>query len=313
MEFQYRGLRANLEHVPVTEEEIDRQLVRLQQQSQRRTPVTDRPSRNGDELLLDYAGFADGEQFAGGTADKQTLVLGSGTFIPGFEEQLLGKHPGDDVVVHVKFPEQYHAPELAGKDAEFRCHIHEINTVAPYVLDDTFAKEVGECDTMQDMRDRIRQSLAQYYAERAELELRDRLLRQAAATMDFTPDALAVGEAIEEQLDTMSAQLAQKNLTLDDYCKFTNSTIEQMREDARPGAEQAVRIKELVRRVAELEDLHAAEEDTAEALSQICKANHMTMQELQPYYDDAFAKAVEYSILLAKVTKLIRESAALED
>ena len=313
MEFQYRGLRAKLEHVPVTEEEIDRQLVRLQQQSQRRTPVTDRPSRNGDELLLDYAGFADGEQFAGGTADKQTLVLGSGTFIPGFEEQLLGKHPGDDVVVHVKFPEQYHAPELAGKDAEFRCHIHEINTVAPYVLDDTFAKEVGECDTMQDMRDRMRQSLAQYYAERAELELRDRLLRQAAATMDFTPDALAVGEAIEEQLDTMSAQLAQKNLTLDDYCKFTNSTIEQMREDARPGAEQAVRIKELVRRVAELEDLHAAEEDTAEALSQICKANHMTMQELQPYYDDAFAKAVEYSILLAKVTKLIRESVALED
>ena len=124
MAFQYLGLRAKLEHVDVTEEEVNRQLVRLQQQSQRRTPVFDRPSQNGDELVLDYAGFADGKQFAGGTAEKQTLVLGSGTFIPGFEEQLLGKNPGDDVTVHVTFPAAYHAPELAGKDAEFRCHIH---------------------------------------------------------------------------------------------------------------------------------------------------------------------------------------------
>lgn len=313
MEFKYRGLRARLEHVDVTDEEVTRQLVRLQQQSQRRTPVFDRPSQNGDELVLDYAGFADGQQFAGGTAENQTLVLGSGTFIPGFEEQLVGKDPGDDVTVHVTFPAQYHAPELAGKDAEFRCHIHEIRTVAPYALDDTFAKEVGECETMDEMRQKMRTSLEDYYAERAEMELRERLLHQAAATMDFTPDPAEISKAVEEQLDTMSAQLAQKNLTLEDYCKFTNSTLDQMREDARPGAEQAVRIKSLVRKVAQLEDLHAAEEDVAQALSEICRANHMTMEELQPYYDDAFAAAVEYSILLAKVTKLIRTSAVLED
>ena len=313
MEFKYRGLRARLEHVDVTDEEVTRQLVRLQQQSQRRTPVFDRPSQNGDELVLDYAGFADGQQFAGGTAEQQTLALGSGTFIPGFEEQLVGKNPGDDVTVHVTFPAQYHAPELAGKDAEFRCHIHEIRTVAPYALDDTFAKEVGECETMDEMRQKMRTSLEDYYAERAEMELRERLLRQAAATMDFTPDPAEISKAVEEQLDTMSAQLAQKNLTLEDYCKFTNSTLDQMREDARPGAEQAVRIKALVRKVAQLEDLHAAEEDVAQALSEICRANHMTMEELQPYYDDAFAAAVEYSILLAKVTKLIRTSAVLED
>ena len=313
MEFKYRGLRARLEHVDVTDEEVTRQLVRLQQQSQRRTPVFDRPSQNGDELVLDYAGFADGQQFAGGTAENQTLVLGSGTFIPGFEEQLVGKNPGDDVTVHVTFPAQYHAPELAGKDAEFRCRIHEIRTVAPYALDDTFAKEVGECETMDEMRQKMRTSLEDYYAERAEMELRERLLHQAAATMDFTPDPAEISKAVEEQLDTMSAQLAQKNLTLEDYCKFTNSTLDQMREDARPGAEQAVRIKALVRKVAQLEDLHAAEEDVAQALSEICRANHMTMEELQPYYDDAFAAAVEYSILLAKVTKLIRTSAVLED
>ena len=231
MEFKYRGLRARLEHVDVTDEEVTRQLVRLQQQSQRRTPVFDRPSQNGDELVLDYAGFADGQQFAGGTAEKQTLVLGSGTFIPGFEEQLVGKNPGDDVTVHVTFPAQYHAPELAGKDAEFRCHIHEIRTVAPYALDDTFAKEVGECETMDEMRQKMRTSLEDYYAERAEMELRERLLHQAAASMDFTPDPAEISKAVEEQLDTMSAQLAQKNLTLEDYCKFTNSTLDQMREE----------------------------------------------------------------------------------
>lgn len=312
MELTYRNLRAKLEHVDVTEEEIDRQLVRLQQQNQRRTPVFDRPSRNGDELVLDYAGFADGKQFAGGTAEKQTLVLGSNTFIPGFEEQLIGKNPGDDVTVQVTFPVAYHAPELAGKDAQFRCHIHEIRTVAPYALDDTFAKEVGNCDCFADMRAAMRQSLEQYYAERAELELRERLLRQAADTMDVTPDPAEIETAIDEQLDTLSAQLAQKNLTLDDYCKFTNSTRAQLREDARPGAQQAVRVKALVHRVAELESLHADEEDVAQALSEICRANHMTMQELQPYYDAAFAAAVEYSILLAKVTKLIRESAIVE-
>lgn len=313
MAFQYLGLRAKLEHVDVTEEEVNRQLVRLQQQSQRRTPVFDRPSQNGDELVLDYAGFADGKQFAGGTAEKQTLVLGSGTFIPGFEKQLLGKNPGDDVTVHVTFPAAYHAPELAGKDAEFRCHIHEIRTVAPYALDDVFAKEVGQCENMAEMRENMRKSLENYYAERAELELRDRLLRQAADTMeDFTPDPAEISKAVEEQLDTMSAQLAQNNLTLDDYCKFSNSTLEQLREDARPGAEEAVRIKALVRRVAQAEELHAHEEDVAQALSEICRANHMTMEELQPYYDDAFAAAVEYSILLAKVTKRIRESAVMD-
>lgn len=312
MEFQYRALRARLEHVDVTEQELERQLLRLQQQSPRRTPVLDRPAKDGDELVLDYAGFCGGEQFEGGTAERQTLVLGSHTFIPGFEEQLIGARPGEDVTVHVTFPVSYHAPALAGKDAQFRCHVHEIRTVSPYELDDTFAKEVGGCDTLDALREQLRLSLTQYYAERAELELRERLVHQAAATLDCKLDPAAVEAAIDEQLETLSAQLAQKGLTLEDYCKFTNSTMQQLREDARGGAQQTVRVKAMVHRVAELEDLHADEQDVAQALSEICKANHMTMQELQPYYDDKFAAAVEYSILLAKVTKLIRESAVLD-
>ena len=121
MSFTYRGLKAeNVRHI-VTEAEIDRQIERLQQQNPRIAIVTDRPTENGDEVVLDYAGFCNGVQFPGGTAEKQTLVLGSGAFIPGFEEQLLDKVPGEEVSVKVMFPAQYHAPDLAGKAAEFMC------------------------------------------------------------------------------------------------------------------------------------------------------------------------------------------------
>ena len=140
MSFTYKGLKAQFSRHIVTGEEIDRQLLRLQQQTPRITEVNDRPAQSGDEVVLDYAGFCDGEQFAGGTAENQTLVLGSGTFIPGFEEQLIDKVPGEKVTVKVTFPQQYHSEALAGKDAEFICTIHQIRIKSTYDLDDTFAK-----------------------------------------------------------------------------------------------------------------------------------------------------------------------------
>ena len=149
MSFTYRGLEAELNRHIVTQEEVDKQLERLRQQNPRIATIQDRPTENGDEVVLDYAGFCDGEQFAGGTAEMQTLVLGSGSFIPGFEEQLLDKVPGEEVTVHVTFPQKYHAENLAGKAAEFKCKIHEIRVKTPYELDDTFAKEVGGCEVSQ--------------------------------------------------------------------------------------------------------------------------------------------------------------------
>ena len=145
MSFTYRGLKATLERHIITDEEIDRQLEKVRQQNPRIAHVDNRPTENGDEVVLDYAGYCDGVQFQGGTAQMQTLVLGSGMFSPGFEEQLLDKVPGEEVVVKVTFPTQYHAPELAGKEAEFHCKIHEIRVKTEYQLDDVFAKEVGGC------------------------------------------------------------------------------------------------------------------------------------------------------------------------
>ena len=209
MSFVYRGLSAVLDHHTVTMAEVDHQLRRLMDQSPRYQEVNDRPTQNGDEIILDYAGFCDGEQFAGGTAEKQTLVLGSGTFIPGFEEQLLNKLPGEEVSVKVMFPSQYHAPDLAGKAAEFKCKIHEIRVKSAYELDDTFAKEVGGCETFAEFRQRMAFSLQAYTDERCEMDLQDRLMRQAADTLEFSPSEEQINQELDEQMNNLTAQLAQ--------------------------------------------------------------------------------------------------------
>ena len=215
MAFTYRGLKATLDRHIVTGEEIDRQLQRLQQQTPRIAEINDRPSRLGDEVVLDYAGFCNGEQFAGGTAERQTLVLGSGMFIPGFEEQLLDKVPGEEVIVKVTFPAQYHSEALAGKEAEFKCKIHSIRVKTPYELDDVFAKEVGGCETLEEMREKMRQSLQAYADERGEMDLQDELLRQAAETLEITVSDKMLAESVEDQLQNLRAQLAQQGLSLE--------------------------------------------------------------------------------------------------
>ena len=313
MEFVYRGLKAQLEHHTVTDEEVDRQMERLRRQNPRVATVTNRPAQLGDEVVLDYAGFCDGEQFAGGTAENQTLVLGSGMFIPGFEEQLVDRVPGEPVTVQVTFPTEYHAKELAGKAAEFHCVIHEIRVKTEHKLDDTFAKEVGRCDTFAEMRERLRASLQDYTDERGELDLRDRLIRQAAATLDFTPTEAELDAAVEEQIETLRAQLGQQGLTLEMYCQFLGSSEETLREEARADAAQSLRIQAAVAKIAELEGLAASQEEIAEACAEICRQNHMTMEQLQPHYDAAFEAAVVRSVITRKVLALVRSAAVVTE
>ena len=311
MSFIYRGLKATADRHIVTAEEIDRNLQRLQQQNPRIAVVKDRPTELGDEVVLDYAGVCNGEQFAGGTAEKQTLVLGSGMFIPGFEEQLLDKVPEEPVTVHVTFPEQYHSAELAGKAAEFRCVIHEIRVKTAYELDDVFAKEVGGCESFEEMRQKLGQSLQAYADERGEMDLQDRLLRQAAATLDLQISDKQLDAAVDEQMQNLTAQLAQKGLTLDMYCQFLNTSEEELRKDARPDAEQSIRNQAAIELIADVEGLQADEKDIAEAVAVIARQNGMTVEDLKPYYDAAFEQAVIRSVLTTKVMKLIRDSAEI--
>jgi len=309
MEFQYKGLTAQLQKHTVTDEEIDRQLQRLQQQTPRFTNIEGRPTQNGDEIVLDYAGFCDGEQFAGGTAENQTLVLGSGTFIPGFEEQLIGKNVGDKVTVEVTFPEQYHSDALAGKPAQFHCTIHGIRVRSAYELDDTFAKEVGQCDTLAEMRTKIEESMQDYTIDRDEMELQDQLLRKAAETLDYTPDEAKIEAELDQQLNTMRAQLARQGLSLEMYCQFMSTDENKLREEGRATAIAQLRNRAAIDKIVELEKLVPTQEEITQMLEAICRQNNLTMEQLRDCYDQQLEDAVMQSVLTTKVLGLIRENA----
>ncbi len=313
MSFTYKGLQASYSRHIVTEEEVNRNMERLRQQNPRIAKITDRPTENGDEIVLDYAGFCDGEQFAGGTAENQTLVLGSGMFIPGFEEQLLDKVPGEAVTVKVTFPKEYHSADLAGKEARFECKVKEIREKTLYDLDDVFAKEVGKCENLAEMQQKMQESLQSYADERGEMDLQDSLLRQAAETLEITVTDKMVEQGAKEQLQNLRAQLAQQGLDLQMYCQFMNTTEEKLLEDAKPAAVNAIRCRAAIDEIVQIEGLEATEEDIGNALAVICRHNHITMEQLKENYDAALEQAVINSVLTGKVMRLIRDAAILTE
>ena len=312
MEFTYRGLCAELSRHIITDEEVDRQIQRLQEQNPRIAVVKDRPTENGDEVVLNYAGFCDGVQFPGGTAEQQTLTLGSGMFIPGFEEQLIGAKVGDEVTVKVTFPQQYHSEDLAGKDAEFRCLVHEIRETSIYELGDEFAQSMGFY-TYEELREQVGESMQQYTDARGQMDLEDQLIRKVAEGFAFLPSEEMVKEAVEEQLENLKAQLAQQGLNLEMYTQFTGQSEDQMREDLRPEAVQNLRIRAAVAQIVELENIQATEEDINKALNEICAQNKITMEQLQEVYDDAFAEAVASNVKMRKAMILVRENAVITE
>ena len=311
MSFVYKGLKANFEKLTVTDHELERQMERLRQQTPRIVPVKDRAAQMGDEVVLDYAGFVEGKQFDGGTAKEQVLTLGSGMFIPGFEAQLVGAEAGSDVLVTVSFPKDYRAAELAGKPAEFKCHIIEIRARDEYAMDDIFAREVGGCKNLDEMREKLRQSLQAYHDDRAEMEVQDSLMRQAAATLDYTPSEQELQQSIDVQVELLKAQLGQKGLTLEAYLQFTGQTEQQIREDAKPEAENSLRIQKAAERIALLEGITATDEDVANELAAICRQNHMTMEQLRPHLNAQFEATVRDNIRMKKAIDFVRAHASV--
>ena len=311
MSFVYRGLQAKLDRHIVTDAEVQRQLDQILQQNPRIITITDRPAQLGDEVILDYAGFCGGEQFAGGTAEMQSLTLGSGMFIPGFEDQLVGAEIGQEVSVKVMFPSEYHAPNLAGKAAEFKCKIHEIRVKSQYEADDTFAQEVGGCETFEEFRQKLASSMQAYTDDRGEMDLQDRLLRMAAETLEFTPNEKQIQEEMDAQMDNLKAQLAQQGLSLEMYCSFMSTTEEKLREDARPNAEASIKIQAAIEQIVAIENLTAEEEEINQAVAMVARQNNMTLEQLKPYYDAEFEAAIVRSVLTGKVMKLIRDNAVI--
>ena len=308
----YKGLKGTFERLIVSEERVDRQVDALLEQHARVIPVTDRASEPGDELVLDYAGFCDGVQFEGGTARNQSLVLGCGTFIPGFEEQLVGVRPGDSVDVRVTFPTPYHSEALAGREAVFKCTVRAIRQREKYAPDDAFAREVGGFDSFKAMREALRQGMQAYADRQADADLKLRLLDELVARYDGDVDEAQVESALEAEMQSLRAQLARQDLTLEAYCRFTDRTEDQLRVDRLPDARKRVIRQQILLEIIDAEGIEASEDDVTEEIRRLCRQNNMTPEQLSARLDETSQRAVVQNVLADKALERLKACAKIE-
>jgi len=307
----YKGLEAVYEHMTVTDEQVDRQIDRLIDQNQMSATVADRPSQLGDEVVLDYTGFCDGVPFEGGSAKEYPLILGSGQFIPGFEDQLIGKATGEHVDVQVTFPASYPAENLAGKDATFRCRIIEIHEFVRHKADDAFAKAVGGCETFAEFRQQLHDSMQAFIDRQSELELKDRLLSMLCEGYDceITDDQLE--KAVDIEMRELEAQLAEKRLSMELYCQFMSTTEAQLREEFIPAARNNVKRQLIIAEIARLEGLEADEESVAAAFSDLCRQYNVSPEQMQLAYDEQLQSILVRTVIENKVMEVIKANAKI--
>lgn len=256
----YKGVEIEWVSDEVTEEDVDKELENLQKRNSRMV-VVDRPAKEGDTVLIDYEGWADDKQFDGGTAERQPLKLGSGTFIPGFEEQLVGTKSGDEKDVKVTFPEQYHSEELAGKEAVFKCKVHEVKEEELPELNDDFAKDVSECDTLEELRKETEENLKKAAVARAESQMKNSILEKVYNANDIDIPNVMVEDQITSEMNEFDQQLRMQGMNLEQYFEYLGRKPEEFREELRDEAYKKVKTRMLVSAVADAENIQASEED----------------------------------------------------
>lgn len=307
----YKGLEAVYEHMSVTDEQVDHQIDRLIEQNQKAVTTTDRPSQLGDEVVLDYTGYCNGVAFDGGKAEDYPLTLGSGVFIPGFEDQLVGKSVGEEVEVHVTFPVMYPAADMAGKDATFHCKIKEIRVFHKYEADDTFAREVAGCKDFADFRRQLHSSMQAYVNRQSDLELKGRLMDQLCEQFEceITDDQLE--KALDIEMNELEAQLRQQNLNLDLYCQFMSKTREELREEFIPSAQKNIKRQMIFAEIARIENIEADEQSVAEAFDALCKEYNIAPADLQMHFDQQLETILVRTVIENKVLDVIKANATI--
>ena len=308
---QYRGLKGALEHITIDEAEVDRQINRLLESRPRTVPVEGRAAQLGDEVVIDFAGEMDGEKFEGGSAENYPLVLGSGTFIHGFEEQLVGRRAGEDAVVSVVFPDGYPVASLAGRKAAFHCHVREIRRREKYLADDEFARAVGGVNSMAEMREKIRREMQAAADRHAERELKLRLLDQLVEQAQPKVTEEQLEKALDIEMRDLEAQLAAQHLTLEQYAQFTGRTRAQLREDSAPDARRNAERQLVIGEIARREGIAADEETMAQAIFELCRDHNLTLEEFQPYLNSETEAAIARSAIEERVLNLLRDSAEI--
>ncbi|HHZ02869.1 MAG TPA: trigger factor [Tissierellia bacterium] len=313
---QYKGVEVVKAVYKVTDEDVDNQIKAIQERNARIVEVTDRPVEKGDILTIDYAGFVGEEQFEGGTAENQTLEIGSNTFIPGFEDQLIGKNKDEEVTVNVTFPEDYHAEELKGKEAVFKVKIHEIKTKELPELDDEFAKDVSEFDTLEELKADTKKVLEERAADSERIANDNNVITKIVQDTQLEiPEVL-----IERELDYLARnyeqQFRQQGFFGKEYDDIINNFVSQYRESAREQAIFNVKTELVLDAIIKKEEITVTEEELKEEISKIAESYKVEEERLEAFKENIMNSSKSYiedTLKKRKVIDMLVENAVFVD
>ncbi len=309
---QYKGLKAVKNVQEVTDAHVMQELENIRRQRTRNIPVTDRPAANGDEVIIDYAGFVGDWQFPGGTAEKQPLTLGSGTFIPGFEEQLVGANVGDQVDVNVTFPEVYHSADLAGKEAVFKCTVHEIYTKEECQLNDEFARMFTGVESLEDMKAQLKAQMQEYSQMMAQNKVRDDLLKALVAQVEeFNPEEALVEAEIRITLDNFVQQLQQQGMDFANWLKLTGRTEEQVKAELRPQAEATLKARLALEEICRLEGIVVTDEEINNSYAEVSAKYGVPVEQLRATFGADNDEKLRKDICMKKAIVFLEENAQI--
>ena len=302
---QYKGIEVPKREVKVEESEVDAELSRMAERNARIETV-DRAAQMGDTVVIDFEGFEGGKPFQGGKAEDYSLTLGSGSFIPGFEEALVGAVAGEERDVNVTFPENYNAKELAGKPAVFKCKVHEVKESIKPELDDEFAKDVSEFDTLDALKNDIRERFTKSREEQNERAFESSAVQLAAANMTCNVPACMIDEQVDHQIEQFAYQLQSQGMKMEDYTKMIGGDLSSLRQSMRPMAEQTVRSDILLSEIARAENLEVTDEEVEEELKKLAEQYQMELDKVKAAVDTA---AVKSDLMGKKAAKIITDNA----
>jgi len=303
----YKGLDAEIEVKTVTEADIDEHIKKVQFDNARIVDITDRPVIEGDTIIFNFEGFHDGEPFEGGSAKDFKLEIGSGRFVPGFEDQIIGKSIGEDFDVNITFPENYTAVNLAGKDATFKCRINEIAGKEMSEFDDEFVKDISEFDTVEEFRADIRKKLDEYNGRNRDIELERVLAEKIVGTLEADiPNVM-----FENRIDDMVRDWSYRyNMTPEDYMKRGGLDEKQFRENFRETAEKQVKFRLALEKIAEIEGFEVSDDEIEEEYKKLAEIYRMSVGKVRGNITD---EAVIEDVKTEKALALIKETAKVKE
>ena len=306
----YKGVKATKQAVKVTDEDIDAELKRLQERNARMVSVDERAAEMGDTVTFDFEGFVDGEPFDGGKAENHALELGSGQFIPGFEEQLVGAKVDDELDVNVTFPEDYHAKELAGKAAVFKCKIHKLEKKELPAVDDDLIKDGTDFDTVEEFKEDAKKRLTEQRTKAADDAVEEQLVDGLIACMKADIPEAMIENTINDRIQDFAYRLQAQGLSMEMYLQYTGMDQKAFRDGFREQAEKQVKVRLALETVAKLENIEATEEDIEAEYAKFAEQYQMEVEKVKAAIP---ASALTKDLAVSKAMDWIKANAAITE